>query len=80
MPRPVIDELLKNYFFYFWNEAINEIRFCNFVRYNGKRHRGIIAINKAPLRDKKLPTFTGRAYFELSPLGGKKKSTENKTY
>lgn len=27
MPRPVIDELLKTYFFYFWNEAINEIRF-----------------------------------------------------
>ena len=27
MPRPVIDELLKSYFFYFWDEAINEIRF-----------------------------------------------------
>ena len=27
MPRPVIDELLKNYFFYFWNEAIDEVRF-----------------------------------------------------
>lgn len=27
MPRPVIDELLKEYFFYFWDEAIHEIRF-----------------------------------------------------
>ncbi|MDE6347660.1 MAG: threonine aldolase, partial [Bacteroides sp.] len=27
MPRPVIDQLLKEYFFYFWNEAIHEIRF-----------------------------------------------------
>ena len=27
MPRPVIDELLNNYFFYFWNETINEVRF-----------------------------------------------------
>ena len=27
MPRPVIDELLKDYFFYFWDEAIHEIRF-----------------------------------------------------
>lgn len=27
MPRPVIDELLKSYFFYFWNEEINEVRF-----------------------------------------------------
>ena len=27
MPRPVIDELLKSYFFYFWDEAVNEIRF-----------------------------------------------------
>lgn len=24
--RPVIDELLKDYFFYFWDEAIHEIR------------------------------------------------------
>ena len=27
MPRPVIDSLLKDYFFYFWNEEENEIRF-----------------------------------------------------
>lgn len=27
MPRPVIDELMKTYFFYFWNEGIDEIRF-----------------------------------------------------
>ena len=27
MPREVEDELLKDYFFYFWNEANNEIRF-----------------------------------------------------
>lgn len=27
MPRPVINELLKDYFFYFWNEAADEIRF-----------------------------------------------------
>lgn len=27
MPRPVIDRLMKSYFFYFWNEAENEIRF-----------------------------------------------------
>ena len=27
MPRPVIDELLKDYFFYFWDETIHEIRF-----------------------------------------------------
>jgi threonine aldolase len=26
MPRPVIDELLESYSFYFWNEAANEIR------------------------------------------------------
>ncbi len=26
MPRPWIDELLKHYFFYFWNESRNEIR------------------------------------------------------
>ena len=26
MPRPVIDELLRSYFFYFWNEEVNEIR------------------------------------------------------
>lgn len=26
MPKPVIDELLKSYFFYFWNEKTNEIR------------------------------------------------------
>ncbi|MDR0961945.1 MAG: low specificity L-threonine aldolase [Mediterranea sp.] len=26
LPRTVIDELLKSYFFYFWNEAANEIR------------------------------------------------------
>ena len=27
MSRPVIDNLLKDYFFYFWNEEENEIRF-----------------------------------------------------
>ena len=27
MPRPAIDKLMKSYFFYFWNEAENEIRF-----------------------------------------------------
>ena len=27
MPRPVIDQLLETYFFYYWNEEINEIRF-----------------------------------------------------
>lgn len=27
MPRPAIDRLMKDYFFYFWNEAENEIRF-----------------------------------------------------
>lgn len=27
MPRPVIDKLMKTYFFYFWNEGIDEIRF-----------------------------------------------------
>lgn len=27
MPRPAIDELMKTYFFYFWNEGIDEIRF-----------------------------------------------------
>lgn len=27
MPRMVIDELLEDYFFYFWNKAANEIRF-----------------------------------------------------
>ncbi len=27
MPRRVVDELLKSYFFYFWNEDIGEIRF-----------------------------------------------------
>lgn len=27
MPRPIIDKLLEDYFFYFWNEEINEIRF-----------------------------------------------------
>ena len=27
MPRRIEDELLKDYFFYFWNEANNEIRF-----------------------------------------------------
>lgn len=27
MPRPAIDKLMEDYFFYFWNEAINEIRF-----------------------------------------------------
>ena len=27
MPRPVIDKLLENYFFYFWDETRNEIRF-----------------------------------------------------
>ncbi len=27
MPRPAIDRLLKDYFFYFWNEAEGEIRF-----------------------------------------------------
>lgn len=26
MPRPVIDQLLRSYFFYFWNEKANEIR------------------------------------------------------
>jgi threonine aldolase len=26
MPRHVIDRLLSSYFFYFWNEAANEIR------------------------------------------------------
>lgn len=26
MPRPVIDRLLRSYFFYFWNEEANEIR------------------------------------------------------
>ena len=26
MPRPVIDKLREKYFFYFWNEAANEIR------------------------------------------------------
>ena len=26
LPRPVIDRLLQKYFFYFWNEAANEIR------------------------------------------------------
>lgn len=26
MPRPMIDQLLKSYFFYFWNEATDEIR------------------------------------------------------
>ncbi len=26
MPRPVIDRLLESYFFYFWNEAADEIR------------------------------------------------------
>jgi len=31
LPRPVIDELLQNWFFYFWNEANNEIRLvCSF--------------------------------------------------
>lgn len=31
LPRPVIDELLKQWFFYFWNEANNEIRLvCSF--------------------------------------------------
>lgn len=31
LPRPVIDELLKRWFFYFWNEANNEIRLvCSF--------------------------------------------------
>lgn len=31
LPRPVIDELLRNWFFYFWNEANNEIRLvCSF--------------------------------------------------
>jgi threonine aldolase len=31
LPRPVIDELLKHWFFYFWNEANNEIRLvCSF--------------------------------------------------
>lgn len=31
MPRPVIDELLKQWFFYFWNEPNNEIRLvCSF--------------------------------------------------
>ena len=27
MPRTAIDKLQKDYFFYFWNEAANEIRF-----------------------------------------------------
>lgn len=27
MPRPAIDKLMKSYFFYFWNEPENEIRF-----------------------------------------------------
>ncbi|MDL2299431.1 low specificity L-threonine aldolase [Bacteroides sp. OttesenSCG-928-E20] len=27
LPREVIDELLKTYFFYFWNEEANEVRF-----------------------------------------------------
>lgn len=27
MPRTAIDKLLKNYFFYFWNETANEVRF-----------------------------------------------------
>ena len=27
MPREVIDKLRESYFFYFWNEAENEIRF-----------------------------------------------------
>lgn len=26
MPRPIIDIMLKHYFFYYWNESINEIR------------------------------------------------------
>ncbi len=26
MPRPTIDRMLEFYFFYFWNEANNEIR------------------------------------------------------
>jgi len=31
LPRPVIDELLKQWFFYFWNETNNEIRLvCSF--------------------------------------------------
>jgi threonine aldolase len=31
LPRPIIDELLKQWFFYFWNEANNEIRLvCSF--------------------------------------------------
>jgi len=31
LPRPVIDELLKRWFFYFWNETNNEIRLvCSF--------------------------------------------------
>lgn len=31
LPRPVIDELLQHWFFYFWNEANNEIRLvCSF--------------------------------------------------
>lgn len=36
MPRPVIDELLKTYFFYFWNEDINEIRFVTSFDTTGK--------------------------------------------
>lgn len=27
MPRPAIDKLQEHYFFYFWNEVVNEIRF-----------------------------------------------------
>lgn len=27
MPRKAIDKLMETYFFYFWNEAENEIRF-----------------------------------------------------
>ena len=30
MPRPVIDRLMKSYF-YFWNEAENEIRFVTLL-------------------------------------------------
>ena len=27
LPRPAIERLFKSYFFYFWNEEANEIRF-----------------------------------------------------
>ena len=81
MPRPVIDELLKEYFFYFWDEAIHEIRFVTSFDTTEEDIEAIAAIGKKCFSEiyKSSWTFTGwELTSKLSPLGGRGRFTENK--